>query len=197
MDNFEKTNEEETAVSRTEAVLDSPEDSQGWEQLEEILLNTREQGQMIEQLIKNQIEVKDDMISKLHKELAYYKQESADQFVNQLMKEVIKVRKNMVRLIDSDKWNEMSCEDLQREYTYIFEDLTDLLEHQNIDAYQTVKGEPFDAAIHQPKLEVTDNPALDKTVKESLSEGYRKSDKVLIPERVIVYQYKIQTEEIR
>ena len=55
------------------------------EQLFEVLLNTREQGQMMEQLIKNQIEVKDEMIDKLHKELDYYKQDAADRFVDQLM----------------------------------------------------------------------------------------------------------------
>lgn len=172
-----------------ENVLDAPEDSKDGEILE-ILLNTREQGQMMEQLIKNQIEVKDDMINRLHKELEYYKQESADRFVDQLMKSVIKVRKDMVKIINSDQWNEMSREDIQREYTYIFEDLTDLLEQQNIDPYQTNPGEPFDASIHQPKLEPTEDPALDKTVKESLCEGYRKRDKVLLPERVAVYQYR-------
>ena len=156
----------------------------------EILLNTREQGQMMEQLIKNQIEVKDAMISKLHKELEYYKQEAADRFADQLMKAVIKVRKDMVKLMASGKWDEMSREDIQREYTYIFEDLTDLLEQQNIDSYKTEPGELFDASIHQPKIEVTDNPELDKTIKESLSEGYKKRDKVLLPERVVVYQYK-------
>lgn len=173
----------------SENVLHAPEDSRD-EELMEIVLNTREQGQMIEQLIKNQIEVKDDMINKLHKELEYYKQESADRFADQLMKAVIKVRKDMVKIINSDQWGQMSREDIQREYTYIFEDLTDLLEQQNIDPYQTKPGEPFDASIHQPKLETTEDPALDKKVKESLCEGYRKRDKVLLPERVAVYQYR-------
>ena len=172
-----------------ENTLESPEDTQSGELLE-ILLNTREQGQMMEQLIKNQIEVKDDMINRLHKELEYYKQESADRFVDQLMKAVIKVRKDMIKMINSSKWDAMSREDLQREYTYIFEDLTDLLEQQNIDPYQTEPGETFDASIHQPKLEVTEDPKLDKTIKESLAEGYRKRDKVLLPERVVVYQYR-------
>lgn len=182
MDTIENTNED---------TLQSPESIQEGEILE-ILLNTREQGQMMEQLIKNQIEVKDDMINKLHKELEYYKQDAAERFVDQLMKAVIKVRKDMVKRIHSDQWNEMPREALQREYTYILEDLTDLLEQQNIDPYQTSPGEAFDASIHQPKLEVTEDPALDKTVKESLSEGYRKRDKVLLPERVVVYQYREQ-----
>ena len=156
----------------------------------QILLNSREQGQLIESMIKNQIEVKDEMIDKLHKELDYYKQDSADRFVDQLMKSVIKVRKDMTRLIGSDQWGDMSVLDIQREYQYVFEDLTDLLEQQNVDAFASKTGDEFDPAIHQAKIEPTDDPRLDKTIKKSLSEGYKKGGKVLQPERVIVYQYR-------
>ena len=159
-------------------------------ELFEILLNTREQGQMIEQLIKNQIQVKDDMINKMHNELDYYKQDAADWFVDQLMKAVIKVRKDMNRVVSSENWTEMSADDLRREYKYCLEDITDLLEQQNVDPYSSATGDDFDAAIHQAKIEITDNPALDKKIKESISEGYKKGNKVLLPERVIVYQYK-------
>lgn len=159
-------------------------------ELLEVLLNTREQGQMMEQLIKNQIEVKDEMINKLHKELDYYKQDAADRFVDQLMKAVIKVRRDMNRLIGSDKWEGMTVEDIKREYQYVLEDITDLLEQQNVDPYQSEPGDDFDATVHQPKLEATADEALDKKVKESISEGYKKGGKVLIPERVIVYQFK-------
>ncbi len=160
------------------------------EEVMEILLNTREQCQMMENLIKNQIEVKDEMIGKLHDELDYHRQEAAERFVNQVMKGIIKVRKDMARMIGAADFSERSPEELRREYTYIFEDLTDLLEQQNIDGYTTAPGADFDASIHQPKLEVTEDPSLDKKVKKSLSEGYTKGDKVLIPERVVVYQYK-------
>ncbi len=168
----------------------STEEEIGKNEIAEILLNTQEQGQMMEQLIKNQIEVKDDMIGKLHKELEYYKQGSADKFTDQLMKAVIKVRKDMVRLISSENWEDMSAEDLRREYKYSLEDITDLLEQQNVDSYHTEPGDDFDAAIHQAKIEATSDEALDKKVKQSISEGYKKGEKVLIPERVVVYQYK-------
>ena len=61
-------------------------------QLQEILLNTQEQCLMVENLIKNQIEVKDAQINKLYSELEYYKKESADKFVDQVIKAIIKVR---------------------------------------------------------------------------------------------------------
>ena len=166
------------------------EDEIGQEEIAEMVLNTREQCQMMEQLIKNQIEVKDDMIDKLHKELEYYKQGSADKFTDQLMKAVIKVRKDMVRLISSENWESLSADDLRREYKYSLEDITDLLEQQNVDSYHTEPGDDFDAAIHQAKIEVTSDNSLDKKVKQSISEGYKKGEKVLIPERVVVYQYK-------
>lgn len=158
-------------------------------QLEEILLNTQEQCQMVEHLIKNQIEVKDQMIEKLHKELEFYKQDYADKFTDQLMKAVIRVQKSMQRCMTAGDWETLDASRLRREYRYAFEDLTDLLEQQNVDAYSTEPGNVFDAAIHQAKLEKTTDPQKDKLVKESLGEGYRKNGKVLIPEKVIVYQY--------
>jgi molecular chaperone GrpE (heat shock protein) len=167
-------------------ILDDDESGQ----LMEILLNTREQCQMIDNLIKNQIEVKDKMIDKLHGELEYYKQDSAERFVEQLMKAVIKIRKDMSRRIKSDSWDSIAVNDIKREYLYIYQDITDLLEQQNVDAYHTEPGQLFDPAIHQAKTEQTDDPQLNKMVKRSLEEGYKKKDRVLQPEKVVVYQYK-------
>lgn len=186
MDDFE--NMSEKIIQQRDNVLVDDEGRDG--ELLEILLNTREQGQMMEQLIKNQIEVKDAMINKLHKELDYYKQDAADRFVEQLMKAVIKVRRDMTRLVDSGKWDDLTADELRREYLYCVDDITDLLEQQNVDPYRSVPGEFFDPSIHQAKVEATEDATLDKTIKESISEGYKKGDKVLIPERVIVYQYK-------
>ena len=186
MDEFE--NLSKNIVQQTEVRSDEDICAQ-WELLE-ILLNTREQGQMMEQLIKNQIEVKDGMIDKLHKELDYYKKDADGRFADQLMKAVVKVRKDMDRLMQSEQWTGMTAEEVKREYQYIFDDVTDLLEQQNVDPYKSEPGDDFDASIHQPRLEVTAQKSLDKKVKESISEGYRKGDKILIPERVIVYQYR-------
>ncbi len=182
----------ETIIAQSENPFADVEDREG--ELWEILLNTREQGQMMERLIKNQIEVKDDMIEKLHKELDYYRQDAANRFADQLMKAVIKVRKDMLRLMSSDRWNELSADELRREYRYCLEDITDLLEQQNVDPYRSAPGDEFDASVHQAKIETTADISLDKKVKESISEGYKKGDKVLIPERVIVYQWKAREQ---
>lgn len=169
---------------------DVADDDHPFGKISQILYNTQEQCQMMQALIKNQIEVKDAQIDKLYAELEYYKKESADRFIEQVMKSIIKVRKDLQRRIESEQWETMSEEQLRREYVYLFEDMTDLLEQQNIDSYETASGASFDASIHQAKIEITDNPELDKTVKCSMSEGYRKGNKVIIPERVVVYQYK-------
>lgn len=180
--------EEEMAVEEME---NNPEEILG--QLTEIILNTREQCQMVENLIHNQIEVKDGLINRLHDELEYYKQDSTDRFISQLMKAVIKVRNNMKKVIRSDKWEDMSVEDVKKEYEYALDDLTDLLEMQNVDEFETKEGEIFDSSKQQAvRLEITDNPDLDRKVKTSLSAGFIKDDKVLITERVVVYQYKEQ-----
>ncbi|MDD3252039.1 MAG: nucleotide exchange factor GrpE [Lachnospiraceae bacterium] len=146
--------------------------------------------ELMEQLIKNQIQVKDELINKLHGELEYYKQDSAERFVKQLMKAVIKVRVDMKRQMASEKWDSMSVMDIKKEYLEVFWDLTNLLEQQNIDEYETAKGEMFDPAIHQSKIIATKEMKLDRRIAESLNAGYRKDDKILIPERVAVYRYK-------
>lgn len=175
----------------------APQPQEGNEILAEILLNTQEQCTMMDALIRNQIQVKDEQINKLHSELQFYKDDHSSRFVNQVMKAIIKVRKDMQKRATSPDWVEMSAAEVQREYEYVLDDLTDLLQQQNVDPYETQPGEPFDAARHQAqKIEITDDPALDKCVKRSVSEGYTKGDKVFIVERVVVWQYKpAQTEE--
>lgn len=177
--------EELEKVNSLEEVLDKSED-----ELYQILLNTQEQCQMMEAFIKNQIVIKDEMINKLHEELETYKKESANKFESQLLKQVIKVRKNLKHIIVSERWNNMNVEDLQREYRYIYDDLTDLLILQDVDEFVTEAGEMFDASRHQAKIEVTENLAEDKRIKQSLSEGYMKGNKLFIAERVIAYQYR-------
>ena len=164
--------------------------------LTEILLNTQEQCTMMDTLIRNQINVKDEQINMLHNELQFYKEDHSSRFVNQVMKAIIKVRKDMLKRAASQGWEEMSAAELRREYAYVLDDLTDLLEQQNVDPYETEHGAPFDPARHQvQKLEATEDPALDKCIKCSVSEGYTKGDKVFIVERVVAYQYRPQATE--
>lgn len=179
----------ESSRTYTSAPQDVPDAN---ELLNEILLNTREQCTMVDSLIRNQIAIKDNQIDKLYNELQFYKDDYSSRFINQVMKAVIKVRKDMLKLVSSPKWDILSAEQLQREYEYTLDDLTDLLEQQNIDPYETAAGEQFDAAIHQVhKLIPTDDKALDRTIKECVSEGYIQNGKILIVERVNVYQYKV------
>ncbi len=150
----------------------------------------QEQYELIQQMIVKQIQVKDEMINKLYAELEGYKEVSANQFSDQLMKAVIKVRKDMRKIAECEAWETITVEELKREYIYILEDLTDLLESQNIDSYTTEAGERFNSSIHQPRLETTEDISLDKKVKQSLSEGYKKGTRILQAERVIVYKYQ-------
>lgn len=96
----------------------------------------------------------------------------------------------MAKLMCGKKWDTLSCEDLQNEYKYVFEDLTDFLELQNVEPFNTNPGLPFEPLAHQAIVESTEDEMLHKTIKESLREGYKKGNKVLIQELVVVYQYK-------
>lgn len=155
----------------------------------EYLKKIDEQCAQLDALLVNRIQVRDEQINRLHEELDYYKKDAATKFENQLLKAVIKIRHSMKKKINSGFFNEKDSSQILREYIYAFEDLTDLLEQQLCDEIETSPGEAFDPAIHQAKLEVTDDISLDKTIKSSISSGYTKDGKVLIPERVIVYQY--------
>ena len=168
------------------------------ENLEEIVLNTREQGQMLENLIRskieplieNQIKVKDEMISKLYDELKFYKEGEAVRFENQLIKAIIKVRRNMLNYMKSNKWSNSDVDMLKDEYEGVLMDIDSLLELQNVDPYTSNPGDDFDKSIHEAKIEITDKIELDKKIKESIKEGYKKDGKVLVTERVLVYKVK-------
>ena len=168
------------------------------ENLEEIVLNTREQVQMLENLIRdkieplieNQIKVKDEMISKLYDELKFYKEGEAVRFENQLIKAIIKVRRNMLNYMKSNKWSNSDVDMLKDEYEGVLMDIDSLLELQNVDPYTSNPGDDFDKSIHEAKIEITDNIELDKKIKESIKEGYKKDGKVLVTERVLVYKVK-------
>ena len=168
------------------------------ENLEEIVFNTREQGQMLENLIRskieplieNQIKVKDEMISKLYDELKFYKEGEAVRFENQLIKAIIKVRRNMLNYMKSNKWSNSDVDMLKDEYEGVLMDIDSLLELQNVDPYTSNPGDDFDKSIHEAKIEITDNNELDKKIKESIKEGYKKDGKVLVTERVLVYKVK-------
>lgn len=162
----------------------------------EILLNTQENNQMFDTMIRNQIQVKDAMIDKLHNEMQYYKDDHAGRYVNQVMKAIIKIRKDMIKKIATESWNEADANTVRKEFSYLLDDLTDLLQQQDIDPFSTDEGVSFDASKHQVfKLEPTDKAELDKCIKKSVNEGYVHKGKLFIPEKVIVYQYTKKDEE--
>ena len=74
------------------------------DQLNEILLNTQEQCQMMEQVLMEQIKKKDSQIDLLHKVLEYYKHDHADKLINQAMKELISLRNQLLKTIQSEAW---------------------------------------------------------------------------------------------
>lgn len=159
-------------------------------QLKQNMDSSHEEFEMLKNVIEKQIEVKDDLICKLHKELELYKQDSMERYKDEVMKQIIKIRNDMKKEISSNSWMDKNADDIRMEYEYIFDDLTDLLEIHNIEPFCTKEGSKFDASVQTARVEETEDPAFDKTVKKSLCEGYKKGDKVLIPERVVVYKYK-------
>ena len=158
------------------------------DELNEILLNTQEQCQMMEQVLIEQIKKKDSLIDMLHKELEYYKQDQADRLINQAMKDVIRLRNQLLKTIQSDSWENMTEEELRKRLIYMEEDITDLLQRQEIDPFTSLSGETFDGGKHKAAVIPTDDDSLDRKIQKSTSPGYIKRGKVLIPESVVVYR---------
>lgn len=143
-----------------------------------------------DEVIQHQISTKDELIDKLHADLRSYQKEDSERYILQVMKAVIRIRSAMQKQLQSSRWASLSADQLRDEYGYILEDLTDLLENQGIIAFASATGSAFDPSKHNPKIEHTSDPVLDKTVKESTKDGYMQDDKLILPEQVIIYQYK-------
>lgn len=154
-----------------------------------LALNVKELNDTIQLIFKNQIEAKDELITRLHDELEASKEDPVQKYTDQLMRSVIKIRKDVKKTIERDSFGEMSADDLRKEYEYIFDDITDLLELQNVDSFKSSPGDMFDRSRHDAKTEKTKDPELDRKIKASLSDGYTKDGKVLVLEKVIVYKY--------
>ena len=96
----------------------------------------------------------------------------------------------MLNYMKSNKWSNSDVDMLKDEYEGVLMDIDSLLELQNVDPYTSNPGDDFDKSIHEAKIEITDNIELDKKIKESIKEGYKKDGKVLVTERVLVYKVK-------
>lgn len=160
------------------------------EQNTELLNQMNEQLNTLEIQMEKQVMIQSDQISRLLDELDYYKKESADRFENQLLKAIFKIRLDMKRNLSSERFQKKSAEELLEEYQYIFEDISDMLELQNCDEFQSEVGSRFDPSIHQAKSEPTDDMEKDHQVKVSLTPGFKKGNKTLVAERVVVYKYQ-------
>ena len=131
----------------------------------------------------------DEQIDLLHKELQYYKEAQADRLIDQAMKEVIKLRNGILKTMQSDEWERMDTNQLRQVITYLEEDIMNLLEMQDIDAFTSEPGELFDPGKHQLAAIIpTEDGDLDRRIQMSRRPGYRKKDKVLVHESVTVYR---------
>ena len=160
------------------------------EDLMQVLRAINESRQHFDETIQHQVSAKDNLIDKLHADLRSYQKADSDRYILQVMKAVIRVRTEIQKQMQSDRWESLSAEQLREGYAYIMEDLTDLLENQGIISFVSKPGSDFDPSKQNPQIELTNDPSLDKTVKQSKKDGYIQGDKLIVPEQVIVYHYK-------
>lgn len=160
--------------------------------------NYEQIGQQLEtiyNLLNKHVINKDQLINKLHDELEVYKKDSSNKFEEQLLKSIIKIRQDMKKTLTGAKFATMNAEELRLAYQYIYEDLTDMLEQQGCDEFTSNHGDEFNANLHLPSVEPTDDLNLDKKIKSSIKSGFKKGTKIIIPEKVIVYKYTERKDE--
>ncbi len=141
---------------------------------------------------------KDKLIDNLHRELQAYKNDLIKKHVQSMVMDIIKVIDDIRKL--SDHYLSMPPEDLEPEKLLellhrVPDDLEDLFYYQGVKPF-ACKGAEFDPTRQRVLKRVeTDDPALDKTVAESLRPGYEWDEKVIRPEFVAVYLYKEPSAE--
>ena len=141
---------------------------------------------------------KDKLIDNLHRELQAYKNDLIKKHVQSMVMDIIKVIDDIRKL--SDHYRSMPPEDLEPEKLLellqrVPDDLEDLFYYQGVKPF-ACEGAEFDPTRQRVLKRVeTDDPALDKTVAESLRSGYEWDEKVIRPEFVAVYLYKEPSAE--
>ena len=102
---------------------------------------------------------------------------------------MIKLRNGILKTMQSDEWDRLDADKLRQVIAYLEEDIVNLLEMQDIDAFTSEPGELFDPGKHQLAAIIpTEDEDLDRRIQMSRRPGYRKKDKVLVHESVTVYR---------
>jgi molecular chaperone GrpE (heat shock protein) len=169
---------------------------------EEVMPEIEKLSSQMEQLQKlfedkiQQSETAEKVIDRMHEELQVYKKDIYLQMVRPILFDLIKIRENFLKMVAA--YEEAGKEEqliTKKTFELYEKDIGDIMEKNNVEMYKSKKGDIF-VPIRQTILDkvVTDRRELHGKIAQSLSYGYLLNQKVLSPEKVMVYSF-CETEE--
>lgn len=137
-------------------------------------------------------EKKDTLSKTLYAELQEYKKGVYASIMKPLIKEMIQVRSNII--LQGRKLIEKNGEEASikvESFLDYADDIANILETYDAQAYSSEEGTEFDAHIHKVlKKIITADINMNKKVAYSMADGYYFDSRVLIKENVAVYMYE-------
>jgi len=132
------------------------------------------------------------LLDKMHAELTEYRNGLVDAITEAMERDIVKMIDDLGKSIDAYRSRPPTRDNYQR-FFVMFEgvrtDLADLLYRQGVEPFR-VEGNKVEILRQQILSTVpTQDPSLDKTVAQRVSQGWEKNGKVIRPERISVYVY--------
>jgi molecular chaperone GrpE (heat shock protein) len=133
--------------------------------------------------------VREKAFDQLYEELRQYKED----FLFQAEKPLLL---DLLLFYDSLNWfqeglikQEMSPDVVADSFQYLLDEFLEVLYRRDVIPFEA--SSKFDRKRHTAvKVEPTDDPAADQTVKQVLKRGFVRNEKILRPEEVVLHRYK-------
>lgn len=132
-------------------------------------------------------ERKDHAVIAMREELNAYRENLGMKIIQGILYDVIDIREGVISQITHERKDGNTQIDLD-EVEYMTDDIADILKKNSVTVFRTKAGEKFDPNKHRIVKKIhTEQLDQVHTIKESLTCGYTYNEKVLYPEKVVVY----------
>jgi len=136
---------------------------------------------------------KDRVIDALHRELQDYREDLAFKILSPLINDVVQLY-NDVDAVTAREVGDASGDRVRLQTHDFLSDIESILQRYGFDLYQSDET-IFDRKLHRAAgVEATFDRTLDLTIIQRLRRGVRYGERIIRPESVVVYQYKVPAD---
>jgi molecular chaperone GrpE len=134
---------------------------------------------------------KERLIDSLHRELQGYREDLVFKILSPLVNDLVQLYDDVDK-VTARKTGDADGDAVRDELRdHVLSDIESILERYGFDLYQTTDT-LFDRKLHRvTRIMNTSEEALDLTIAEHGRRGLRYGERIVRPENVVVYQYKI------